>query len=165
MVPLLLEFQHVADTCADGLEVGHGAAQPTLVHVQHAATFGFTLDNFLGLALGSYEQDFAALGHKVHHLLIDIVNHAQGLLQVNDVDAVSLGEDVLLHGGVPPPGLMPEVDARLEKGFHGEMFSNGGCRGRGGNGFRRGGWFSSSSCGRNRGCLCRLGCFRCWLFR
>jgi len=27
------------------------------------------------------------------------------------------------------------VDARLEKGFHGEMFSNRGCRGRGRNGF------------------------------
>ena len=32
-------------------------------------------------------------------------------------------------------------------------------------GFRRGGWFSSNSCGRSRGRLCRLGFFRCWLFR
>ncbi len=114
LIPLLLEFQHVGDAGTNGLEVCHGAAQPALVDVQHAAAFSLALDHFLGLALGTHEQNLAALGYQINHLLIDIVNHAQGLLQVNDVDTVSLGEDVLLHGGVPASGLMPEVDARLK---------------------------------------------------
>ena len=167
LVPLLLKFEHVIDAGPNGLEIGHGAAQPALVDVQHATSLGFALDHFLGLAFGAHEQDLATLGHKVNHLLVDVVDHAQGLLQVDDVDAVSLGEDVLLHRRVPPPGLMPEVDSRLEKGFHGEVFAHrgggrcGGCR----CGFWRWGriWFGGD--GRGRGSLRFLGNFRYRLFR
>src|SRR5690606_2684557 len=37
------------------------------------------------------------------------------LLQVDDVDAASLGEDEALHLGVPAAGLVPEVDAPVEQ--------------------------------------------------
>ena len=118
LVPLLLEFQHIVDAGADGLEVGQGAAQPPLVDVPHTAAVGFALYHFLGLPLGAHEQDLAAVGNQFHHVFVGIVNHAQRLLQVDNVDAVALGEDVALHGWVPPPGLMPEVDARLQKSLH-----------------------------------------------
>ena len=41
-----------------------------------------------------------------------------GLLKINDVDSVSLTEDILLHLRIPPPDLMPEVDARLKQLLH-----------------------------------------------
>ena len=146
LVSLLLKFEHVGNTSLDRLEVGHRATQPALVDVHHAAPFSFALNHLLRLALGANEEDFAALGHQINHLLVDIVNHAQGLLKVDDVDAVSLGEDVPFHRGVPAPGLMPEMDSRLEKGFHGEVLPHMG------NGP---GWFSDGY--RRRGGYCNRG--------
>src|SRR5699024_2992479 len=48
-----------------------------------------------------------------------VVDVAQRLLQVDDVDAVALGEDEALHLRVPTAGLMSEVDAALEQPSHG----------------------------------------------
>ena len=41
-----------------------------------------------------------------HHLI-----EAQGPLEIDDVDATALAEDVALHLRIPPPGLVSEVDA------------------------------------------------------
>src|SRR5699024_459932 len=53
------------------------------------------------------------------HGLLDefegIVDVAQRLLQVDDVDAVALGEDEALHLRVPTTGLMSEVNAAVEQ--------------------------------------------------
>ena len=43
------------------------------------------------------------------------VQLAEGLAQVNDVDAVAGVEDERLHLGVPPPGLVPEMDAGIQQ--------------------------------------------------
>src|SRR5207248_8237350 len=43
------------------------------------------------------------------------------LLQIDDVNAVALAKDVFLHLGVPALGLVPEVDARFEQLFHGDV--------------------------------------------
>ena len=50
--------------------------------------------------------------------LVGAVDERQRLLQVDDVDAVALGEDEALHLRVPAPGLVPEVDAALEELAH-----------------------------------------------
>src|SRR5690606_39466353 len=47
--------------------------------------------------------------------LVGAVDVGQRLLQVDDVDAVALGEDEALHLRVPATGLVPEVDAALEQ--------------------------------------------------
>ena len=52
--------------------------------------------------------------------LVGAVDEGQGLLQVDDVDAVALGEDEALHLRVPATGLVPEVDAALEQLLHGD---------------------------------------------
>ena len=52
--------------------------------------------------------------------LVGAVDVGQRLLQVDDVDAVALGEDEALHLRVPAPGLVPEVDAALEQLLHGD---------------------------------------------
>ena len=52
--------------------------------------------------------------------VVRLVDVGQRLLQVDDVDAVALGEDEALHLRVPAPGLMPEVDTALEQLLHGD---------------------------------------------
>jgi hypothetical protein len=44
-----------------------------------------------------------------------------GLLEVDDVDAVSGPEDEGAHLGVPTTGLVTEVDTGLEQLFHGHV--------------------------------------------
>ena len=48
------------------------------------------------------------------HELVGAVDVGQRLLQVDDVDAVALGEDVALHLRVPAAGLVPEVHAGIQ---------------------------------------------------
>ena len=49
-----------------------------------------------------------------------VLEHLQGLLQVDDVNPVALAEDVFLHLGIPALGLMPEVNASFEQLLHGD---------------------------------------------
>ena len=52
--------------------------------------------------------------------LVRPVDVGQRLLQVDDVDAVALGEDVALHLRVPAAGLVPEVHAGVQQLPHGD---------------------------------------------
>src|SRR5207244_3089289 len=45
----------------------------------------------------------------------------QGLVQVDDVDAVALHEDESFHLRIPPPRLVPEVDSRFEQVLHRDL--------------------------------------------
>jgi hypothetical protein len=47
------------------------------------------------------------------------IEHDSGLFQVNDMDAIALGEDVVFHPGVPPTRLMAEVSSGFEELFDG----------------------------------------------
>src|SRR5205085_5803023 len=86
-----------------------------------AAALGFFRDGILRLALGADEQDGAPFRRRLLHELRRVFEHLERLLQVNDVNAVALAEDVFLHLGVPALGLVPEVDARFEQLFHGDV--------------------------------------------
>ena len=110
-----LELLHLGDPLADRAEVGEHAAQPALVHEGHADAGRLLGDRFLGLLLGADEQDLAALGDGLLDERVGAVDVAQRLLQVDDVDAVALGEDELLHLRVPTTGLVPEVDATVQQ--------------------------------------------------
>ena len=75
---------------------------------------------------GADEEDvLAALGDGANEVVgfLELLN---GLLQVDDVDAVALGVDVGSHFGVPAAGLVAEVDACFEQGFHGYNVCHGG---------------------------------------
>ena len=52
--------------------------------------------------------------------LVRAVDVLQGLLQVDDVDAVALGEDEPLHLRVPAPGLVSEMDTCVQHLTHGD---------------------------------------------
>ena len=98
-------------------------------------------------------------GDQLHHVLVGIIDHAQGLLQVNDVDAVALGKDVALHGGVPPAGLVPKMHSRLQQRLHVDGFAARGLR----RPFRRGPGrpFLGCRCGLRRALGHRHRRFRC----
>ena len=104
---------------AHGLEVGHHAAQPPGVHIELAAAGGLLADGLLGLLLGAHEQQGLAVLRQGADEVIGLLQLADGLLQVHDIDAVALRVDIGSHLGVPTAGLVTEVDARLQQGLHG----------------------------------------------
>jgi len=67
-----------------------------------------------------YEQDLTAAGREIAHEVVRVLDARQGLLQVDDVDAVPLHEDEALHLRVPTACLVPEVNAGLQELFHGD---------------------------------------------
>ena len=103
---------------ADGAEVGEHAAQPAVVNKEHIATLRLGCDGLLRLLLGADEQQGLASHRQVSHEVVRLVRLADGLLQIDDVDAVALGKDVLRHFGVPAAGLVAEVYARFQELFH-----------------------------------------------
>jgi hypothetical protein len=50
------------------------------------------LDGLLGLLLGAHEEDLAALGSGLTQEGVGLVGIKQGLLEVEDVDAVALAK-------------------------------------------------------------------------
>ena len=106
------------DRLLHGDPVGEQTAEPAAVDVGHAGAVGFLGDGILRLALGADEEDELAGGGEVGDELGRLFEHLEGLLEVDDVNAVALAEDVLLHLGVPALGLMPEVNASFEQFFH-----------------------------------------------
>ena len=121
----LLELLEALQPPVDGLEVGEHAAQPALVHVGHADAGRLLGDRLLGLLLGADEHHRAAVGDGLLDELVRAVDVGQRLLQVDDVDAVALGEDEALHLRVPAAGLVPEVHAALEQLLHGDDLVGG----------------------------------------
>ena len=115
----LLELLHAVQAGAHGGEVGEHAAQPALVDVGHADALGLLGHGGLGLLLGSDEQDVAAASDDLLDEVVGGVDALNGLLEVDDVDAVALGEDEALHLGVPATSLVPEVDTAVKELAHG----------------------------------------------
>src|SRR5450759_4130853 len=110
-----LQFLQLLDPLHHGVEVREHAAQPTLVHVGHPDTGRLLGDGLLRLLLGADEENLATLAHDVLDEGVRLIDVGQRLVQVDDVDAVALGEDEPLHLGVPATGLVSEVDAALEE--------------------------------------------------
>ena len=102
----------------NGDPVGEQAAQPTLVDVEHAAALRLFGDRVLRMALGAHEEDDSPLGGQILHKFRRFLEHLQRLLQIDDVNAIALAKDVLLHPWVPALRLMPEVNACFEQLLH-----------------------------------------------
>ena len=114
-----LELLEALQALVHGGEVGEHAAQPALVHVGHADAGRLLGDGLLRLLLGADEHDAAAVGDGLLDELVRLVDVGQRLLQIDDVDAVAVGEDEPLHLGIPATGLMPEVGAAVQQLLHG----------------------------------------------
>ena len=110
-----LELLHAADLLLDRLEVGEQAAEPALGDVQRAGALGFALHDARELRLGADEEDVLAAQDDVARELLRELDLPKRLLQIDDVDAVALGENEAAHLGIPTAGLVPEVDAGREE--------------------------------------------------
>ena len=113
-----LEIAQPAEAALNRREVGEQAAEPALVHEEHAAALRFLGDDVLGLALGADEQDRAAFGGEAGDELLGLAEQLHRLAQVDDVDAVPFAEDVFLHLRVPALRLVAEVNPRLQQILH-----------------------------------------------
>src|SRR6202035_5892933 len=78
----------------------------------------------LGLLLGADVQDAAAVRDGLLDEFVRAVDVVQRLLEIDDVDAVTFGEDVALHLRVPAPGLVTEVDTALQELLHADDLSH-----------------------------------------
>src|SRR5215469_5903886 len=58
--------------------------------------------------------------------VVGLVDEVQRLLEVDDVNAVALGEDEPLHLRVPATSLMPEVNAAFQQLAHSDDRSHAG---------------------------------------
>ena len=103
-----------ADGAFDGFQIRQRAAQPAFGDEKLAALFGRLPDRLLRLFFRAHEKHAPAFGDRLLDETAGGVELGEGLAQVNDVDSVPGIEDEFLHLGVPPFGLMTEVDARFQ---------------------------------------------------
>ena len=111
----LVDSGHFLHGLADGGEVGEHATGPALDDVWHIDAGCLLGNHFLSLFLSTYEEDFLTLTSNVLQSLCSIVNLQHGLVQVDDVDTVTLGIDVGSHGGVPLALQVAEMAASLQQ--------------------------------------------------
>ncbi len=91
-----------------------------MVHVRHADALRLLGDRVLGLLLRADEEDGASALGDVAHERVRLLDQVERLLQVDDVDAAALGEDVAAHLGVPAPCLVAEMHSGLQELAHGD---------------------------------------------
>src|SRR5699024_873214 len=104
------DFFQSCNSALDCLEVGQHTAKPSLIYIEHTAALSLCLDCILSLFLGTYEQDCSAVCHDISYCIVSIVNHSYRLLQVDDVDTVTLGVNIRSHFRVPSSCLMSEMN-------------------------------------------------------
>src|SRR5699024_12651140 len=98
----------------NGSKLRDRTARPAMVDKWPTHPGGLLGDDFLSLLFRTSKQDGTAMGDRVFHKLLCAIDERQGLLQVNNVDAVTLGEDKAFHLRVPTTCLVPEVSTRIQ---------------------------------------------------
>ena len=95
-------------------EVGQHSTQPAVIYIRHSHAGSLLSNCFLRLLLRPDKHDAATMGHGLLNIFVCTINISKRLLQINDVNAIALGENEALHLGIPTTGLMPEVNAAIE---------------------------------------------------
>ena len=108
------QFFQTSDTGLNGTEIGEHAAQPTFIDIELVATGSFFLHGILRLFLGADEKDRSAGSCDFTQESVCFFYFLYSLLQVDDVDAVSFGENETCHFRIPTTGLMTKVNACFE---------------------------------------------------
>jgi hypothetical protein len=94
------------------------AGKPCSFNIKHATAFGFLGDDVLGLFFRPYVDHRLPLCDQVFHKLAGFPEELQRLLEIDNVNAVAGIKNVLFHLGVPPLGLVSEMNPGLKKLFH-----------------------------------------------
>ena len=117
----LQEFQALDGLLQRG-PIGQRATQPAVIHEVRTAALRFFGDGFLGLTLGADKQNGSTVTGDFADEAAGFAEHLQGFLQVDDVNAVALPEDIFLHLGIPTARLVTEVNAGLQQLLHGDFY-------------------------------------------
>jgi hypothetical protein len=83
-----------------------------------AAFLGRLADRLLGLFLGADKEHLSAFADCRRQKIAGGFDLVEGSAQVNDVNAVASIKDERLHFGVPPFGLVTEMDPGIEQFFY-----------------------------------------------
>ncbi len=117
-----VDLRHLAHRLSDRGKVRQHTSRPTFRDIGHAYCLHALRDNFFGLLLRCNEQDFlSALGDLLHCCCCLVKLHAC-FVQVNDVNAFLLCEDVRRHVRVPLALEVAEVNSGLEHLLEGCVF-------------------------------------------
>ena len=74
------------------------------------------------------EEDVTTLGGEFTDEFVGLFEQGDGLLEIENVDAVALGEDVRLHLRVPAVLLVTEVNAGLQERLEADWLVPSLCR-------------------------------------
>ena len=84
----------------------------------HATTTGVLLNDLARGSLGADKHDLILIFRQPLHGTQRVVKRGHSVLKVDDVDLVARPENVLIHFGVPEPGLVSEVRTCLQQVAH-----------------------------------------------
>src|SRR6202051_1996340 len=93
-----------------------------MVYEKCAAALRFFGDGFLGLALGAHKKNIPALRGKFPDEAARFAEHFQRFLKIDNVNAVSFPENVLLHFRIPASRLVTEMNSGLQQLFHSNFY-------------------------------------------
>jgi hypothetical protein len=110
----------MVDIPFNGAEVGQRSSEPSLVHIKHSRPGSLLLDGVLSLLLRPDEEDRPPLAAGIDHELVGFLEEPDGLLKIDDVNPVSGAENVLLHLGIPPLGLVAKMNSSFQQLLHGD---------------------------------------------
>ena len=102
---LLYDIYHMAIMEGDIIQT----IRDNIQYIGHFHTGRFRLDDVFGLLLRSDIQNRIAAFHYRADRFASLLKHRLSLMQINDIDAVFLHEDVLLHLRVPTAGKVSEM--------------------------------------------------------
>src|SRR6185312_14995459 len=113
-----LKVLQVLHAALDRPKVRERAAKPTVVDERQRCARRFHLDRFPGLLLRADNEHVGPPRDNIADEVDGRVEPRHRLLQVDDVNAVSFGEDELAHFRVPAPRLVAEVNPGLQELLH-----------------------------------------------
>src|SRR6266498_1449714 len=114
----LLNVLQTADALANCRKIGQRASEPALIYVKLAASQRRLFYRFLRLFLAAHEQDLASTAGHLPKKLRGAPKLDDGLIQIDDVNLISLFENERFHFRIPALGLMPKMDARFQEFRH-----------------------------------------------
>ena len=106
------KFLELADAFSNRLEIGEHPAQPALRDEIHAASPGFFFHDLDGLTfVGAHEEDRFSRRDGIPYEMTGVKKQINGLMQINNMNAVFFPKNIGLHFGVPAIDLMSKMDA------------------------------------------------------
>ena len=85
---------------------------------RHATAPGLLFNNLARCTLGSDEHDLIFVFSQALDRVQRIVKCRHGVLEINDVNLIACPKNVLIHLGVPEPGLVSKVRTCLQQVTH-----------------------------------------------